>query len=116
MSTLLTFGLANIELLKRRLNRIMDRNAPKRLLLSARFVVVLAGLLLSPRLNLSAPAKAEKGEDAETFLPSPMPLQGAALSVGGVAFSPDGKILAMGAAGPINSSASCVCGTWTSRK
>ncbi len=40
--------------------------------------------------------KAEPQEDAESFLPDPVPLSGRFLSVGGVAFSPDGKTLATG--------------------
>lgn len=65
---------------------------------------LLLGVVFLPLV--SAPAEAQKTpaatpaepqDDAESFLPNAVELQGATLSVGAVAFSPDGKRLAMGA-------------------
>jgi WD40 repeat protein len=86
---------------------LAQKHALKHFSLAASLFVLLACLLvLTPRHSLAwtegetAPptlSKVAKGQDAESFLTNPTPLQGDALSVGGLAFSPDGKILAMGA-------------------
>lgn len=57
-----------------------------------RFLMLILALVFGSLL----PA-AEPPEDAESFLPNAVALQGATLTVGSVAYSPDGKHLAMGA-------------------
>ncbi|HTU90459.1 MAG TPA: M56 family metallopeptidase [Gemmataceae bacterium] len=111
-------GLATVELLKRRLNLIMDGGAPKRLSFAGKLALVLAGLLLlALRPNLAhteakppeeteskeqPAAKADPDKDTATeeptaFDPQAKLLQDAKLESAPLALacSPDSKMLAL---------------------